>query len=174
MKKVIFVSLLVSSFYFGFSQNIQQEASVEKSVFGIQIGVLGAWVHNELRLSNQVALRSEIGLGGVSFDHIEPMIALEPRWYYNLNKRVDKGRRIDGNSGNYISFRASYRFFDISEAENDNQDYLLLTPTWGIRRNIGKHFNYEAGLGIGLAFRNENGKEIGYTSVFNLKIGYRF
>jgi len=173
MKKVVFVLLFLLNANAGFSQN-EAAASVEKSVFGIQIGLLGVWVHNELKLSNQIALRSEIGVGGVNSAHIEPLIALEPRRYYNLNRRADKDRRIDGNSGNYISLRASYRFFDISEVENNDQDYLLLTPTWGIRRNIGNHFNYEAGLGLGLAFRNENGREIGYTSIFNLKIGYRF
>ncbi len=173
MSRVVLASFLMLSSYFGISQHTK-EASVEKSVFGIQIGLLGVWVHNELKLSNLIALRSEIGVGGVNTSHIEPLITLEPRWYYNLNKRADKGRRIDGNSGNYISLRASYRFFDISEVENNDQDYLLLTPTLGIRRNIGKHFNYEAGLGLGLAFRNENGREIGYSSIFDLKIGYRF
>ncbi|HEX3166783.1 MAG TPA: hypothetical protein VHQ93_11035 [Chitinophagaceae bacterium] len=38
-----------------------QKASVEKSVFGIQTGFLGIWAHNESRLSNRIALRSEIG-----------------------------------------------------------------------------------------------------------------
>lgn len=173
MKKTVFVSLLAFSSFFGFTQNTQ-EASVEKSVFGIQIGPIGVWVHNELKLSNQVALRSEIGLAGVNTANIEPLLALEPRWYYNLDKRADKNKRIDGNSGNYISFRTSYRFFDISEIDKKNDSYLSFTPTWGIRRNIGNHFNYEAGIGIGLGFFNDNGREIGYTSYFNLKIGYRF
>ncbi|MBQ4820770.1 hypothetical protein [Aquimarina sp. MMG016] len=173
IEKVILVSLFFFGSYVGFSQKAV-EASVEKSVFGVQVGPIGVWAHNELKLSNQIALRSEIGWGGVSSAHIEPLIALEPRWYYNLNRRANKGRRIDGNSGNYISFRANYRFFDISEAENNNQDYLILATSWGIRRNIGNHFNYEAGLGVGLGIRDEEGKEIGYTTIFNLKIGYRF
>ena len=39
-----------------------QDASVEKSTYGIQTGLLGIWAHNELKLSNQIALRSELGL----------------------------------------------------------------------------------------------------------------
>ncbi len=172
MTKIVLISFLIMSSYFGFSQNAK-EVSVEKSVFGIQIGPIGVWAYNELKLSNQFALRSEIGLAGVNTANIEPLLALEPRWYYNLNKRSDKNKRIDGNSGNYISFRTNYRFFDISNADKE-QSYLSLTPTWGIRRNIGNHFNYEAGIGIGLGFFNDNESEIGYTSYFNLKIGYRF
>ncbi len=38
-----------------------QNAGVEKSVFGIQAGLFGIWAHNETKLTNQIALRSEIG-----------------------------------------------------------------------------------------------------------------
>lgn len=169
MTKVVFTSLLVMSSCFGFSQNTT-DASVEKSVFGVQIGLLGIWTHNELKLSNQVALRSEIALSGVKSSSIRPLLALEPRLYYNLNKRANKGKRIDGNSGNYISLRTSYQFFDTSEIEDDNQNQVLVVPTWGIRRNIGNHFNYEAGGGIGLGYQ----KNIVLAVYVNLRIGYRF
>jgi hypothetical protein len=104
-----------------------QKVSVEKSTYGIQTGYLGIWVYNEFKLSNQVAFRSELGLAsgtfgselGVTygvfddFSHsgefiISPIITLEPRWYYNLNKRSSKMRDIGGNSGNFISLKANY------------------------------------------------------------------
>ncbi len=37
-----------------------------------------------------------------------PVITAEPRWYYNLNKRVSKSKNIEGNSGNFISLKTSY------------------------------------------------------------------
>ena len=56
MKKIItFIFLSLSIFCKA------QNSSVEKSVFGIQTGFLGIWGHNESRLSNKIALRSEIG-----------------------------------------------------------------------------------------------------------------
>jgi len=70
-----------------------------------------------MKLSKQILLRSEIGFdteiwGGSFYDRtgfvLAPVITLEPRWYYNLNKRVKKDRRIDGNSGNFISLKTSY------------------------------------------------------------------
>jgi len=39
-----------------------QTASVEKTVFGIQTGFFGIWIHNETKLSDQFVLRSELGL----------------------------------------------------------------------------------------------------------------
>lgn len=91
-----------------------QTSSVEKSIFGIQTGFLGIWAYNESKLSNQIALRSEIGFdsgiwGGGFYDKtgflLTPVLTLEPRWYYNLNKRENKSKRIDGNSGNFISIK---------------------------------------------------------------------
>ena len=38
-----------------------QNASIEKSLYGIQTGFFGIWAHNETKLTNQIALRSEIG-----------------------------------------------------------------------------------------------------------------
>jgi len=40
------------------------QPSVEKSVFGAQAGLLGIWVNNEAKLTNAIALRSEIGFDG--------------------------------------------------------------------------------------------------------------
>ena len=42
--------------------NKSQDASVEQSTFGIQTGVLGVWAYKETKLSNQIALRTEIGM----------------------------------------------------------------------------------------------------------------
>ncbi|WP_299311694.1 hypothetical protein [uncultured Aquimarina sp.] len=184
MTKIVFIFLLVMNSYFGFSQNVQ-EASVEKSIFGAQIGIMGVWVHNELKISNQVALRSEIGIAIVGLwtdgngtevgnGYSLPIVALEPRWYYNLQKRSSQGKRIDGNSGNYVSLRGSYFFYDDSDIDRNLSNHPFSAITWGIRRNIGNHFNYEVGVGGGLGFGNSTGRNIGLTPYFNLKIGYRF
>ena len=168
-----------------------QNASVEKSTYGIQTGFLGIWAHNERKLSNQIALRSEIGFdtrifGGIFYDKteyvLEPVITAEPRWYYNLNKRVKKNRRIDGNSGNFISLKTSYHpdWFVISNYDNVRiVSDISVVPTWGIRRNIGNHFTYETGIGIGYLYYFS--KDAGYSENksdvavnLHLRIGYRF
>ena len=168
-----------------------QDASVEKSSYGIQVGVLGTWIHNESRLSDQITLRSELGLdggiwGGDFYDGtgflLAPVITLEPRWYYNLSKRRTKSKRIDGNSGNFIALKTSYHpdWFIISNQDNVSiiADISII-PTWGIRRNIGNHLNYEAGIGIGYAYFFA--KDAGFlenegeaTANLHLRIGYRF
>ena len=168
-----------------------QNASVEQSTYGIQTGFLGLWVHNETKLSNAMVLRSEIGLdsgiwGGDFYNGtgflMTPVLSLEPKLYYNLNKRVSKSKRIDGNSGNFISLKTSYHpdWFVISNKDNISLiSDISVIPTWGIRRNIGNHFNYETGVGMG--YRYIFAKQAGFPknkseAAFNLhlRIGYRF
>jgi len=160
-----------------------QSASVEKSVFGIQTGFLGIWAHNEARVTNQLVFRSEIGVnaglaGAAVF--LQPVITAEPRWYYNLTKRVNESKRTSGNSGNFFSIRTSYHH-DVHRAADDsdfafNSSFksrsISIVPSWGIRRYLGNHFNYEAGVGIG--YYHAPG---GYDDLdlnFHLRIGYKF
>lgn len=168
-----------------------QDASVEKSTFGLQTGLLGIWAHNESKLSNQFALRSEAGFDtgifGSDINNINglllaPTLTLEPRWYYNLNKRERKSKRIDGNSGNFISIKTTYHpdWFVISNEDNINFiSDISIIPTWGIRRNIGNHFNFETGFGVGYIhyFKEDNVyllDENGVAVNLHLRIGYQF
>ena len=168
-----------------------QPTSVEQSVTGVQVGFLGVWLNNETKLSNSVALRAELGFdstiwGGSYYKRtgflLTPVLTLEPRWYYNLNKRVEKSKRIDGNSGNFFSLKTSYHpdWFLISNYENQQiVSDVSIVPTWGIRRNIGNHFNYETGIGVGyryLFLKRDGFEENDHDAALNLhlRIGYKF
>lgn len=168
-----------------------QTASVEQSTYGIQTGFLGIWAHNETKLSNSISLRYEIGFdsgiwGGDIYEGtgfvLTPVITLEPRLYYNLNKRLNKSRKIDGNSGNFISIKTSYHpdWFIISNSKNISViSDITIVPTWGIKRNLGKHFTYETGIGIGYryAFAKQAGfleNESEMAANLHLRVGYRF
>jgi len=187
MKKII-----LSFVFLGFINAIQsQDASTEETTYGIQTGFLGVWIQNESKLSNNIALRSEIGFDsgigagdfydGVGFI-LTPVLTLEPRLYYNLNKRVSKGRNIDGNSGNFVSLKTSYHpdWFVISNIENSGiVSDLAIIPTWGIRRQLGNHFMYEVGIGLG--YRYLLAKQAGFLENesdaainLHLRIGYQF
>jgi hypothetical protein len=178
--------------FLGFTAGGQaQNASVEKSLYGIQTGYLGIWVHNEHKLTNSLALRSEIGLEAGIFKgnlfrktgyEIVPVITLEPRWYYNLGKRLRKDKSIANNSGNFVSLQVNYYpgWFVIANYNIYNPDSVIdIIPTWSIRRSIGSHFNFEAGIGVG--YQHIFAKQAGYgndennaTVNLNLRIGYSF
>ena len=188
MKKTLLTLTLCGLALIAKSQNV----SVEKSTFGLQTGVLGIWAYNEAKLSNTIALRTELGFDfGIwettyydDYDSpflLTPVIVVEPRFYYNLKKRSKNSKRIDGNSGNFIALKTSYHpewaLFNSDDAPVVS-DFSII-PTWGIRRNLGKHFNYEAGLGAGFSYTFA--KRAGYLENksemelnMHLRIGYRF
>lgn len=183
---------LVALVFFGVTFNLSaQKVSVEKSIFGIQTNLLGVWVNNEARLSNQFSLRSEIGLdseifAGQAYEKIGfvmfPVLTLEPRWYYNLEKQNSKGKNIKNNSGNFLTLRTSYSsdWFAISNYDIETyRNQLSIIPKWGIRRNYGKHLNFETGIGIGEVFflgKNKDyyDKNTEITVDLHLRIGYTF
>lgn len=147
----------IALLFLGLSSGIYgQNDSVEKAIFGLQTGFAGIWLNNESKLSNSFVVRSEIGIENdfAVGDHygdagfiLQPVITLEPRYYYNLRKRNTAGKKTSNNSGNYLSFKTSYHpdWFVINLDENVTKTAdLALVPTWGMRRVIGKHFTYEA------------------------------
>jgi len=188
--------------FLGLSVSIKaQDVSVEKSIFGIQTGFAGIWLNNEFKLTNSTVLRSEIGIEydfavGDHYDGagfiLQPVLTLEPRYYYNLKNRNSKGKNISKNSGNYISLKTSYHpdWFVINLDENITKTAdLSIVPTWGIKRQIGNHFTYETAMGLGLRvvylksnYYNGNAQnvdgvsknQIQYTPYFTLRIGYTF
>ncbi|MDD4193536.1 MAG: hypothetical protein PHI28_19540, partial [Mangrovibacterium sp.] len=101
--------------------------------------------------------------------------------YFNLNKRKSKLRNIAGNSGNFLTVQTSFHpnGLVISNYDVEIANQVSFIPTWGIKRNLGKHFTYETGIGLG--YRYIFAKSAGYTRNFDeaamnlhLRFGYRF
>ena len=174
------------------SINAQNTATVERSIWGAQTGILGVWVHNESRLSNSIALRSELGFNGGfaggtfvedNFQWIlAPTLNVEPRWYYNLEKRESKGKVTSKNTANFFSIKTAYNpdWFNISSSKNNSVvENFTATANWGIKRTLWEHFTYEVGLGLGYGV--EFWKQYGYAENDNfiagdlqLRVGYTF
>lgn len=172
----------------------QENNSVEKSLYGVQVGVLGVWAHNEARLKSNITLRTEIGFDTGLFSSnadysgtdvgviFIPSITLEPRFYYNLNQRREKGKNIRKNSGNFIGLKLNYRpdWFALSNVDNTSiADNIALIPKWAIRRTLWSHFTYE--LGAGLGYRKYFLKQYGYSENqgevaldLHIRLGYTF
>ena len=190
-----FYIAITACFCFSYSQAQETTASVEKSIFNIQTGLVGFWGSHEARLSNTIALRTEVGFDlwyyetyrnsigerdkGVA---LVPSIALEPRWYYNIKKRANKGRHIANNSASFLTVAIEY-YPDLFKI--GGPDYLYVPnqisfiPKWGIRRSIAKsNFNYEAGIGLGyLLYLDKDNPYRDQSDVavdIHVRIGYTF
>lgn len=181
MKKIIFIISVLLVCHTTTAQN----TGVEKSIYSIETGVLGIWVNNEYRLSNEISLKSEFGMiagfrGCSDCDTqyaLTPELTLEPRWYYNIMKRSTKGKIIKNNSANFVTlaFRYYPDWFVISNSPNayvENQ--VTIIPKWGIKRTISNsNFNYELGLGIGKRYYFD-ANEWETAADLLIRIGYSF
>lgn len=157
MKKLLFLLSVLAPF--APSRTLAQEASVEKSLWQVQTSFLDIWGSNERRLTSQLTLRGEAGFTGYfwygsfypkSGFAIVPVLTVEPRWYYNLEKRSRMGKPTDGNSANFLAFSTSFypRWFLISNYRNvESVNQLELSALWGIRRSW-KWVNFEVAPGV--------------------------
>ncbi|MBN2616655.1 MAG: hypothetical protein JXR71_13260 [Bacteroidales bacterium] len=190
MKKLLlsFLMLLFSMSVFA------QLASVEKSVTGIQAGYLGLWGYNELKLDNELVFRTDLGFdGGVFMGSglaktgylLNPVLSVGIKYYYNLNKRLARGKSIGGNSGDYLMLMSRFhpggRIVISNYNDLTTSTSVSLSALWGTRQTIGKHFIFETGFGPTYVYNMTLGNSIIERSdksyfglAFLLTFGYRF
>lgn len=105
---------------------------------------------------------------------INPTIHVEPRYYYNLEKRYRRGRNVTYNSASYIGIYSELRMNPLIEEINGFEpvyDRFVIGPEWGIQRNLGRrgYFNFNFGYGLVI---DENG-HADYDGFGRLTLGIR-
>lgn len=105
-------------------------------------------------------------------------IMLEGRWYYNLKRRILKGKTGNGLSANYVALGGSYKY---ERAEYYDQGYFMpdVYVSVGWQRVFGKHFYFDVSFGIEYNFEVQNSKGYiiqskGLEPRFKIAVGYRF
>jgi hypothetical protein len=168
-----------------------QDLIIEKNVTGVQIGYFGLDIYHETRIADKISLRAELGLipaiwggdlyGNKSGFALYPVFTLAPKYYYNLNRRVEKDKNIKNNAANYFAFQIRYLpgwvISNHQDMELFNQIHFI--PTYGLRRNFLKKFNYEFKVGVGYGFGRTEifGMDMnvsGLTGDLTFKVGYDF
>lgn len=166
-----------------FCQEIDSANMVKSKQLKINASIIGLSISYEKSISRNLTINYEAGLsysfyvgGGALYGkrfgyELSPIFSIENRWYYNLNERYRKGKKITNNSGNFLSIKAGYRASPITSKNLYDNPALVIIPAWGIQRNIGKKISFE--LAPGYAFildtqRNEWSKSINLS----IKFGY--
>lgn len=182
MKK-LFLILLV---YMGTLMYSQEKSLTKNSFFGIQAGLFGLDIYNESGLSEQFVLRIEVDLtagmwGGDLYSEtgfaLIPALSIAPKWYYNTNQRNNKSKNIKYNSANYFSAKLGFvpDWFVISNVSGIEVNPMIsLIPTWGLRRNFAKNFNYELQLGLGVGKILKPDYPLQVVPNLSFKVGYDF
>ncbi|REG92988.1 DUF3575 domain-containing protein [Flavobacterium aquicola] len=195
MKKIIVLGFVLISFIAKAQE--AEKVSVEKNLYGAQLGLLSTSFYYETQLQRKISLRTEIGLTLVTStrDYIDPEIkdetatlitpylTLEPRWYYSLDRRKRLGKKTYNNSSNYISLATSYisnKTPLINNGDFDVVSAITIIPKYGMRRAFAKHFNYEFSGGVGYQyniFSKNDGCNCDHNTTtvdLQIRIGYDF
>lgn len=163
---IVFIAMLSVSTLF---------AQQVESLHSFKLGIPNATYSYERALGRQFSLNMEAGVnwGWHSFDNsfeitARPLLQIEPRFYYNLKKRFDKGKLFN-NSASFLSISSGVDFS--MHTGGSHHPTLYIMPKWGFRRAIGKHFIFEAQLGGGVQFDKYSTR---FRPDLNLKFGYVF
>ena len=179
MMKAIFTTFFVVMSSMTFAQD--KDASLKRYIVSADIGLFTASLNYERHLGGLFTVKTGFGVGvyfgqdlfsGNNYWEFTPIVIAEPRYYYNFNRRVQRGRKTSYNASNYVALTGSY-FSNALVVSDINyhirQSAFSLIPKWGIKRTVGKRMNFEFAIGSGLTYTlHEFGTGIG----LDLRFGY--
>jgi hypothetical protein len=124
--------------------------SSSNTIFRLHLVSLGIGI--EQAMTPKVSLLFDLSYGGdynenFATNEIQwvPYLSVEPRYFYNLDKRAEKGKRIDYFSGQFVSFQTRFGF-----PVGDVTTWYSFAPMWGFQRSLGKIGYWSIQLGPGL------------------------
>lgn len=186
--RLIFVLLIFSTIpclgqqkiYMGAKSNHSFHVSVGATNYNTQAGYTYEWAfHRNWTVLSNISLKGEL-LRGDSFLGSQsssflllPTISVEPRLYYNLNKRNSTGKSTLLNSGGYVGITASCFFPSIYGSNDSKRDFIHggVSPHWGWRRVFRNNLFVDFHAGALILFSD---KETAWGPDLNLKFGYLF
>ena len=151
----------------------------------LDLGFRGVGFSFEPALGKTMSIDLSTGLGGgyeisdnsftYSWDLLAPAIyvIVNPKFYYNREKRSEKGKNMASNTGNFIGLAIKYTSRSI--VENPTVwDALLFNLHWGIQRPVGKRWIFNTHVGVGYAvdatdLSNSSGS---FYPALDLRFGY--
>ena len=171
--------LVIAFFIIAISANAQTKTMSNHS---IAINTIGTSYNYEQALGGKMTLIGSIGLtmpywawhipnSGWAYA-INPVFGLEPRFYYNIDTRSNKGKNTNYNSANYLSLDCYYMFNPIANQNTLIHPGIIISPNWGIRRVYNDRWLLEFSLGAWCLFDAES--QISWAPRANLKFGIVF
>lgn len=175
----VLIVLLITISAFGQSSTENEPPAVESQVWKINFLLPG--LEYERKLGNSTTLNANAYLRfGYSSNFIfgdawlvQPSLDVQFREYYNLYKRLAKGKRISGNSANFFALGV----FGVGRSIVDRQDfrnysYFGIGPLWGLQRTFPRKFNYS--FSVGPSVINSGSDDIEFLLRLNLRLGLGF
>lgn len=172
MKRIIFIFLLSISFVAHSQTELQRQTSLEAGIFSIG-------VNHQQPLSRTIMADISAGYGSSIYSYssyysrnlsfvfldFSPFTRVELKHIYNRQKRLNKGKDISFNRGNFIGLQNKMIFIDKKNLTMINEFH------WGVQTELAKKFLMNFHLGIGYY---NNIKDSYDKGTFFPSIGFHF
>ena len=157
MKRIILLTIIIGFLTSSYGQTLKPETKLT-SLAKLDLGLQGIGLTFEPRLCNTVTTDLSVGFGGgydisegsIGYQAVKPALyfSATPKYFYNLKKRINNGKRIQYNSGNYIGLRLKYNM-PLYKKSDIIRKSILTNIHWGIQRFIGNHWTINTHIGVG-------------------------
>lgn len=171
MKNITLFLLFFSSLIYA-----QEKKLVTENIFKINILSPGVSCEKGISKNTTIAVDANLSIGFNVHNNkttvlAAPFLRTQYRYYYNLQKRLNKNKNIANNSGNYIAFNASHYFKPINnDVFISNLDGTTIGSVWGFQKTYKSNINLGANAGIG--YNISNNQKNGVMPILNFTIGY--
>ena len=171
MKKYIFIFLC-----FPFLLVAQNESQLKKNLFKINILNPGFTFETGVTNNTSLCLDANLSFGFAIHNNkstflASPFLRGQYRYYYNLEKRITKGKSISNNSGGFLAFNASYYFKPFGNTLYiSDYDGVTLGGVWGFQKSYKCGLNLTANTGLGYTMSSQ--QHDGVMPILNFTIGW--
>ena len=180
MKKVIFLSSILFAFY-GHSQirGVTEHGSgiVNLERHQLTLNLVNPGIGYEIGLFRNVSASAATGFGLASYEEgyaFGYALHNRVRYYHNFNRRLNMGKNVSGNSGDYFALSNTIFFSQLRLATNIEgpKDFNIgfYGMLYGIQRTYEKGFNFNLELGAG--YYLGDGVPSGYGPLLNFTFGW--
>lgn len=103
---------------------------------------------------------------------VYPIFRGQYRYYYNMERRLDKDKNISGNSGNYIGGLLLYQDGNPILGNLETNSVLAVGPVYGIQRTYRRGFFYRLETGVAYFEDDSFFDNTGITLILAARIGW--
>lgn len=148
--------------------------------FGINTGLIRAGVNYEKVITTSFTLNTILEYSGGFYKRFNgntqyvfaSSISLEPRYYYNRERRTLKGKNTAYNVGNFVAGQLSYAPLFGTVSSDDTVEVLdsfSVGVKYGLRRKVVQKLNFEFAIGAGALFSE---LDTSIVPILDLKLQY--
>lgn len=146
MKRIFLLTSFIGCMQLIYGQTPTPDKKLS-SMKKIDLGLQGIGFTFELGLGNSVTTDLSLGFGGgynisegsIDFQVVKPALyfSATSKYFYNLKKRVNKGKTVQNNSGNYMGLRLKY-IVPLSKKADIIRNSILTNIHWGATKTSWK------------------------------------